>query len=209
MYDANFDVFSADLTKAKKQDVDVATAFLARLTVEQKRRISGWYLAREWHNFDDANAQSRLRTYLLDLTNELPPMKEVLVAPFFVIRTDACTTPKDEAGTATMFAALLANTKITRLLLQDGFGARNERECKWGDDVAAYAERAKTYAQRVAAAMPANAYGKKIELGLDLEAFGDVGPDMCRLDLQFAVVPQKARVIVYEHRACCATGLCQ
>jgi hypothetical protein len=44
---------------------------------------------------------------------------------------------------------------------------------------------------------------------VDLEAFGNTGKKQCRLDLQFANVPQGTRVIVYERKACRATKLCQ
>lgn len=209
VYDANFSVQSADLVAAKAQDVQTAKDFLEKLTDKQKSRISGWYLGREWHNFKSADDQKKLRMYLLDVAKELPAVEEILVAPFFVAKTKTCTTPHDAKGTARMFSDLIAGTKITRILLQDGFGALNERECKWGDDIDAYKPVAQKYAKSVADAMPKNADGKKIEFSTILEAFGDVGKDQCRLDLQFAAVPKGARVIVYEHRACCATGLCQ
>lgn len=208
-YDANFSIATAD---GAKESV-LAHAFYKKLTPDQKKRIAGWYLAGEWHNSAAAGYQKKVIEYLkaATVTNPLPP-GEVLVAPFFVIRTTNCGDVLDAKATATMFKAILAQSRVTRLLLQDGFGARNERTCKWGDDIDSYQKHAASYVKEISTNMPENAgipKKKKVVFGVDLEAFGDLGKDQCRLNVQFATVPQGAPVIVYEHRACCVTGLCQ
>lgn len=209
-YDKNFKVMTADGAEER----EVAARFWNRLTDDQKARITGWYIAGEWHNSTEAGYQQKVIDYLDEATdrskkvkNRLPP-GEVVVAPFFVARDQPKSTCKDVLAvdeTAKMIKAILAKKKITRLLLQDGFGARNDRDCKWGDDDDGYQKTAQQYVSEVAkVAKKAN-----VEFGIVLEAFGDLGENQRRLDLQFAIVPAGARVIVYEHRACCVTGLCQ
>ena len=202
-YDKNFQI---DAAKGAKES-EIGWEFWNLLSPDQKRRVKGWYIAGEWHN--ESGKAEAIRKYLEAATMNLPP-GEVLVAPFFVVRgEDKCTKALSAPETAAMFKKILAETKVTRLLLQDGFGARDERACKFNDSDDSYQAAAKLYIDEIAKAMPKNKNGVQVVFGIDLEAFGDLGPHQRRLDLQFALVPKGAPVIVYEHRACCVTGLCQ
>lgn len=214
VYDAKFSI-----EKDGSREREVAHEFYWSLNNDQRARITGWYIAGEWHNDSDKDYQRKVITYLNAATDRKGtkplPKGEVVVAPFFVIRhrpdDKTCDTVLGPDDTAKMFGAILAATPVTRVLLQDGFGARNQHHCVWGDDVDLYQKRAKTYIDGVAGAMPVDPKTKKprVEFAVDLEAFGDAGEVQCRLDLQFHSVPKGARVIVYEHRACCVTALCQ
>lgn len=207
VYDADFDIMKSDGARERK----AARDFYTTLTEKQKSRITGWYIAGEWHNASAAKYGDAVVTYLKKATDRsdpktaLPP-GEVIVAPFFVAREQPWGTCSDVLGapeTATLFERIVSETKITRFLLQDGFGARNKRTCKWGNNVDDYARTAKTYADAIREKLPDGVYE------VDLEAFGNTGKKQCRLDLQFANVPAGTRVIVYEKKACRKTRLCQ
>ena len=205
--------FSIDKDGARERKA--AHDFYKTLNDAQKARITGWYIAGEWHNASDADYAAKVIKYLNAATargkgvKSPLPQGEIMVAPFFVVRDQpagACTSVLDAQRTAALFRKIFDGTSITHLLLQDGFAERNgDRECKWGDDIDGYATAATAYEKAVKNALLAGAFG------VDLEAFGDEGDAklQCRLDLQFKSLPACARVIVYERKACVATGLCQ
>jgi hypothetical protein len=108
-----------------------------------------------------------------------------------------------------MFASFVRDTKITRLLLQDGFGARMDHACQAQDEsIDAYQENARDYLACVKGAMP-----EGVQFWVDLEAFvkhkGDCDILQCRLDWQFLTVPPKTRVIAYRLKECRELGMCR
>lgn len=103
------------------------------------------------------------------------------------------------SDTAKWFQSLIAGTRVTRVMLQDGFGARNSHTaCTREWSVADYAIHAQEYEAQMAA------IGQQ---WIIVEAF-----DHCekgRLDRQFDVLPDNAKVIVYQYDDCVATKLCR
>ena len=210
-YDAQFDV--AKLGDAQKDDYRIAKAFWdAAVQHNVQHRITGWYLAREWHNFgvSENNAiEIALQNYLEgisdDLLKEDLPKRPLVVAPFFVPQK-YCSGFRTATETATLFTELLKNTRVKLLLLQDGFAERKTRSCTAKLTVSAYATEAAAYAQALAVAMEEKAH---VRFGVDLEAFKPGWSIQCRLHWQFKSVPDGAPVFVYQQRDCLKRKLCQ
>lgn len=115
-----------------------------------KKGISGWYIAHEPYNeqvwiSDAADPEARLaQTWLLaaDIQEYLKATArqaravrpgDVLISPYFVPTSDGgLLTP---ANTKTFFEKMFKDTGVTRVLMQDSIGARNERcrigGCRW------------------------------------------------------------------------------
>lgn len=189
------DVTPEHLDQAQLEDVRVARAFLRRAQqAGVAHRISGWYLGRELHNFDDTAQAKRIHDYLRGTSAALPRVGDISIAPFFVPVCEGAKL-RDARATGELFASLVAGTQITRLMLQDGFGTRNSRVCTY-DSIDEYASKAVHYAREVKAALPPS-----VEFWVDLEAFvleeTKDDPLACRLDVQFASVPAGAPVIVF------------
>lgn len=188
-------VMAEQLDVAQLEDVRLARSFLRRAQrAGVAHRISGWYLGRELHNFPGAAQAELIHQYLRGTSAALPHVGDIAIAPFFVpVCKDSHS--RDARATGEMFASLVAGTRITRLLLQDGFGARNEHACRF-DNINAYAVEAVHYAREVKAALPSS-----VQFWIDLESFvldstAD-DPLACRLDVQFASVPAGTPVIVF------------
>jgi hypothetical protein len=199
---------------ARDQDCAMAKAFWKAAKKRNLHgRINGWYLGREWHNFApkeaDATDKANLKKYLRELSAELRgefPSHVIAVAPFFRPHSKKiCPEYPDAPTTATRFRELLDGTDVNLLLLQDGFGVRHKYACMSKLSLADYASAAEMYATEVAAAMNL----LKIRFAVDLEAFGPLEKDQCRLPVQFQSIPSQTPVFVYSQRDCLATGICQ
>lgn len=189
------------LAAAAYEDASVARKFLHRLQKERlAHRISGWYLGREIYNFADTTKDAQVQTYLRVASCALPPVGDISIAPYFgPVCKDSET--RDAKATATMFANLVRDTKVTRVLLQDGFGARNDRACKF-DDINRYQAVAREYEREVKDALPPN-----VAFWIDLEYFvkdntGDAPEKIrqCRLDWQYATVPKGTPIITFGYK---------
>lgn len=115
-----------------------------------KRGISGWYIAHELYNEQvwinaDASPDKRLektwvlageiQKYLKATAAHVRTIKkgDVLISPYFSpTRNGGLLTP---ANTTILFNKMFKDTGVTRVLLQDSIGARNERcrvgGCRW------------------------------------------------------------------------------
>jgi hypothetical protein len=198
VYVDNFNAHQADetyLRKAAKEDGEVARAFLEYLSKNGVTRpIAGWYLAREIHNFDDAGQQTLIGMYLKDAASNLPS-GDVLIAPFFDTGCKESKTLNAER-TAEMFAQLVRGTRITHLLLQDGFTGRFDHKCDPGtwDQYAIVAEQ---YEEKVAAAMK----NVNVTFWVDLELEGEEATSP-RIKRQYKILPRGTPVVAYKFQDC-------
>jgi hypothetical protein len=182
------------LEKAAVEDGQVAYDFLNYLAGQGVTRpIAGWYLAREIHNFDDSAREQQIKDYLKSAA-KLPP-GDVLFAPFFVTVCEGSKSLSAER-TAAMFANLVRGTRITHLLLQDGFTGRFSHKCDW-PSWDKYADEAERYEDAVAAAMKNE--NKKFWVDLELEG-PEAGTD--RIKRQYGIVPDGAPVVAYKFQDC-------
>jgi hypothetical protein len=190
-----------ELDRARREDVIVAKEFLAYLKERKiNRKLAGWYLAREIHNFDDSAQQERIHQYLERVSRDLPKLGAILIAPFFVTGCSGSGTLNAKA-TGTMFADLIKGTKITHLLLQDGFSARFDHACSW-PDWKKYALTAEDYEREVSKAVRK----LKVKFWVDMEVFGaEATAD--RIAAQYAILPDTARVIAYKYDDCRKQGM--
>ena len=206
VYEANFEsdkATKAQLQNAWREDRDVAIQFLDYLK-ERKidRRPNGWYLAREVHNFDDLEQRKLIRDeYLEPAADALPDFGAVLIAPYFVTGCDGSATLK-ATETGAMFAELVKNTKITHLLLQDGFSARFDHLCD--TKLSNYTKAAERYEQKIAEAVRAEG----VQFWIDMEVFDYKEPaEVARIKKQRKIVPPNTPIVAYRYDDCRAKKL--
>lgn len=200
VYDEKFHSPDADeswAADAAKEDIKVAKEFVRQLKQAGSRMPTGWYLAREIYNFRDETAMKAIRKYFEKVSSGLPK-GDVLIAPFFLPQTQTCDVMSAEE-TARTFTELIRETRVKRIMLQDGFAARNSHSvCQTNITFGEYALRAKPYEDAMAG---------RGQRWVDVEAF-----DHCesgRLEKQFEILPAHAKVIVYQYDDCVDVNLCQ
>jgi len=221
-YQENFyakTVTATDLETGIRQDRALADTLLMRADTFANR-ITGWYIAREIHNFlaDDQPAQTALVHGFLRREGDtlprgglLPENPRILISPYFIPKVP----PRedellDPAGTGKLFADLVEGTKITDVLLQDGTGVRNSPDhqlaCSWRNP-AHYRPIAARYMDAVFRSLPK---GKVFWANLegfvqDSDRLHDVKR---RFAQQLSVVPAGRPLIMYAAAQCDSVGVC-
>jgi hypothetical protein len=186
----------ASLKLAADRDIKAARWLLKQLTASDAAKIKGWYLAREIYNFAEEAPERAFRKYYARLSRDLPP-GELLIAPFFLPATDQCGA-RNAIATAAMFRCLTKDTRISRVMLQDGFAERNKHDvCKTDISFPKYEPHARAYEEAMAAIGQPWVIVEAFEL------------ESGRLERQLAILPKGAKVAVYESCDCIETRLCQ
>jgi hypothetical protein len=200
------DVPEQKLVDAAAEDGRVATTFWNRLTQQQRTRVSGWYLAREIHNFKaDEKRRQAVQSYLRAASEAVPQRPTILISPYFVPPVKNRPDLLPSAPTGELFSYLIKGSKVNGVLLQDGVGARNDPAkklgCRWSLD--SYVPVAAQFAREVRKQLP-----EDVQFWANVEAFGD-DASPARLKKQLAVTPEAAPVIVFAYRECAMTEACR
>jgi hypothetical protein len=224
-YEGAFNAATSDLPTALAAD----RALLARVdgwTDAEKKRIGGWYVAEEIHNFNlwrkntsaaeqwDATlrrADAIRTTYLAPVVAAAHAVahKPVVASPQFNPVQDGAVL--DAMRTGVLFDRIFTGSGIAAIYVQDGLGARNDRE-RIGCCTSTRSDfEAQAYAYERAVT---NALAPAVTVGVNVESFEvshcvtrTVKADAFRRQLQLA--PPGARVVTYELENLLASELWQ